>query len=82
MQNNEKRRFIDDECCSEMDVAKETAMAVFACVAMRDMYATEPKRGRQEARAQLCMTKLMAFLCSGHVIGNEVTAHRDEKRTR
>ena len=39
MQNSEKRRFIDDECCPEMDVAKEIAMAVFACVVMRDMYA-------------------------------------------
>ena len=37
MQDNEKRRFIDDECCSEMDVAKETAVAAFACVVMRDM---------------------------------------------
>ena len=39
MQNSEKRRFIDDERCPEMDVAKEIAMAVFACVVMRDMYA-------------------------------------------
>ena len=39
MQNSEKRRFIDDERCSDMDDAKETAMAAFACVEMRDMYA-------------------------------------------
>ena len=32
MQNSEKRWFIDDECCSDMDVVKEAAIAVFACV--------------------------------------------------
>ena len=39
MQNSEKRRFIDDECRSDMDVVRETAEAAFACVAMRDPYA-------------------------------------------
>ena len=39
MQNSEKRRFIDDECRSDMDVVRETAEAAFACVAMRDLYA-------------------------------------------
>ena len=39
MQNSEKRRFLDDECCSDMDFVKDTAIAVFACVEMRDIYA-------------------------------------------
>ena len=38
MQNSKKRRFMDDECCSDMDFVKETAIAVFACVEMRDTY--------------------------------------------
>ena len=39
MQNSEKRRFIVDECRSDVDVVKETAIAVLACVVMRDIYA-------------------------------------------
>jgi len=39
MQYIEKRRFIDDECRSDIHVAKETAEAAFACVVMRDIYA-------------------------------------------
>jgi hypothetical protein len=40
MQKSENSRFIDEECCSVMDAERETAMAVSACVEMRDMYAS------------------------------------------
>ena len=40
MQKSENSRFMDEECCSTMDLDRETAMAVSACVEMRDMYAS------------------------------------------
>ena len=40
MQKSENNRFVDEVCCSVMDVDRETAMAVSACVEMRDMYAS------------------------------------------
>tara|TARA_B100000780_G_scaffold242757_1_gene185701 strand:- start:822 stop:971 length:150 start_codon:yes stop_codon:yes gene_type:complete len=40
IQKSENSRFIDEVCRSVMDAERETAMAVFACVEMRDMYAS------------------------------------------
>jgi hypothetical protein len=40
MQKSENSRFMDDVCCSVMGLGRETAIALFACVEMRDIYAS------------------------------------------
>ena len=40
IQKSENNRFIDEVCLSVMDAEREIAMAVSACVEMREMYAS------------------------------------------
>ena len=40
MQKSENSRFVDEVCCSTMDLDRETAMAVSVYAEMRDMYAS------------------------------------------